>query len=196
MKRAFALLGAATLLAGSVLAGPEGVLKRARETRDQNNVRQGVASPAQPSQPVQPGRPPAPPAVPAPNPQLQQSLARVRANLAAIQPNSAVTPAQKHQLATNLLACAQGPGKPSLGTVTALADSLTAAFAQKPLADTSRNRLVSDLAAVLNPAKISPTRMQAIYNDVQAIFQANGTARRDAVQIADQVKAVGAETQR
>ena len=156
MKRAFALFGAATLLAGSVFAGPEGVLKRARETRDQNNVRQGVPSPAQPSQPGQPGRPAAPAVPTTPNTQLQQSLARVRANLAAIQANSTVTAGQKQQLTTNLLACAQGAGKPSPGTVAALADSLTAAFAQKPLSEGSRNRLVSDLAAVLNPSRIPP----------------------------------------
>jgi len=192
MKRVIALLGAATLLAGSVFAGPEIVLKRARETRDQNNVRQGVASPAQATQPAQPQ-----PATPtAPNPQLQQSLAKVRANLAAIQANATVTPGQKQQLSTNLLACATGASKPSMGTVAALSESLTAAFAQKPLSEGSRNRLVSDLAVVLNPAKYTATQMQAVCGDVQAIFQANGMARREAVQIADQVKAVAAETQR
>lgn len=189
------MLGAAMFLADSVFAGPEGVLKRARETRDQSNVRQGVPSPAQPAQPAQP-RPAAPAATTAPNPQLQQSLAKVKANLAAIQANSTVTPAQKQQLSTNLLACAQGASKPSLGTVAALAESLTAAFAQQPLSEASRNRLVSDLAAVLNPAKYTTTQMQAIYGDVQAIFQANGMARKDAVAIADQLRAVGAETQR
>jgi hypothetical protein len=38
--------------------------------------------------------------------------------------------------------------------------------------------------------------MEAIYADVQAIFQANGLARKDAVKIADQVRAVGAETRK
>ena len=56
--------------------------------------------------------------------------------------------------------------------------------------------MLSDLAAVLNPAKIQPAQMQAIYADIQAIFQANGMARKDAVKIVDQVKAVAAETQR
>jgi hypothetical protein len=195
MKRPFVLSGAAIFLTCSVFAGPEIVLKRARETRDQNNVRQGVASPAQPAQPAQP-RPAAPAATTAPNPQLQQSLAKVKVNLAAIQANAAVTPAQKQQLTTNLLACATGAGKPSMGTVAALAESLTAAFAQKPLSEANRNRLVSDLAVALNPAKYTATQMQAVYGDVQAIFQANGMVRKDAVAIADQVRAVGAETQR
>ena len=196
MKAAFALLGAVVLLAGSGFAQSDVIIKkRAQEIRDQNNVRQGIASPAQPAQPSQ-ARPATPAAPAAPNPLLQQNLAKVKANLAAIQANSAVTPAQKQQLTTNLLACAQGPGKPSQGTVAGLAESLTAAFAQKPLSEASRNRLVSDLAAVLNPAKIQAAQMQAIYGDIQAIFQANGMARKDAVKIVDQVKAVAAETQR
>jgi hypothetical protein len=193
MKRALALLGAATFVTTSIFAGPEAVLKRARETRDQNNVRQGVPLPAQPSQP---SRRTAPAASTAPNPLLQQNLVKVRSNLAAIRANSTVTAAQKQQLSTNLLACAQGASKPSPATVATLAESLTAAFVEKPLSQASRNRLVSDLAVVLNPAKYSAGQIQAVCNDVQAIFQANGTARRDAVKIADQVKAVAAETQR
>ena len=47
---------------------------------------------------------------------------------------------------------------------------------------------------MLNPANIQPAQMQAIYADIQAIFQANGTARKDAEKIVDQVKAIGAET--
>ena len=38
--------------------------------------------------------------------------------------------------------------------------------------------------------------MQAIYDDVQAIFQANGMARKDAVKMVDHVRAVAAETQK
>jgi hypothetical protein len=54
--------------------------------------------------------------------------------------------------------------------------------------------LLTDLAAVLNPANIQPTQMQAIFGDIQAIFQVNGIARKDAVKITDAVKAVAAET--
>jgi hypothetical protein len=194
MKPAFALVGAAVLLAGSVFAGPDVIIKkRAQEIRDQNNVRQGVASPSQPNQPAQRA---APATTTAPSTASQQSLAKVRADLAVIKPNSPVTPEQKQQLAKDLLASAQGTGKPSQATIAALADSLSAAFAQKPVSDADRNRLVSDLAAVLNPAKIQPTQMQAIHADIQAIFQANGMARNDAVKIVDHVKAVAAETQR
>ena len=94
------------------------------------------------------------------------------------------------------MAAAQGVNKPSQSTAASLANSLAAAFAEKPLADKYCSRLLSDLAAVLNPARIQAAQMQAIYADIQAIFQANGMASKDAMKIVDQVKAVGAETQR
>jgi hypothetical protein len=194
MKTVLSLVGAATLVAGSVFAGPDVIIKqRAKEIRDQNNVRQGVTSPGQAASPSQPS---APSASSAPSPVLQQSLAKVRADLAAFKPNSPVTPQQKLQLKNDLLASAQGAGKPSSATISVLADSLSAAFTQSAFPDKDRDRLVSRLAAVLNPANIQSAQMDAIYADVQAIFQANGLTRKDAVKIVDQVKAVGAETRK
>ncbi len=194
MKTALSLIGVVSLVAGAAIAGPDVIIKqRAKEIRDQNNVRQGVTPPSQTTQPGQP----APPSASTPaTTALQQSLARVKADLAAIKPNSAVTPQQNAQLSKDLLASAQGASKPSSATIAALADSLAAAFAQNSIPESGRNRLVSDLAAVLNPANIQPAQMQAIHADIQAIFQANGMARKDAVKIVDQVKAVAAETQR
>jgi hypothetical protein len=192
MKSALALLAAAALLASAAFAQSDVIIKkRAQEIRDQNNVRQGVATPSQSRPPSQPAASSSPTA---PTTLLQQNLAKVRSDLAAIQANATITPAQKQQMTKDLLACAQGSNKPSSATVAALAESLLAASAQKPLSDASRSRLVSDLAAVLNPANIQASQMQAVYADIQAIFQANGMARKDAVKIADQVKAVGAET--
>jgi hypothetical protein len=194
MKTVFALIGAIALVAGSVFGQADVIIKkRALEIRNQNNVQQGVVAP---SQPAQPGQPAAPAASSAPSPLLQQNLAKVRADLAAFKPNSPVTPQQKLQLKNDLLASAQGVGKPSPATISVLADSLSAAFTQTAVPDKDRDRLVSRLAAVLNPGRIQPAQMQAIYDDIQAIFQANGMARKDAVKIVDQVKVIGAETQK
>jgi len=194
IKTVLSLVGAATLVAGSVFAGPDVIIKqRAQEIRDQNNVRQGVTPPGQAASPSQPS---APSASSAPSPVLQQGLAKLRADLAAFKPNSPVTPQQKLQLKNDLLASAQGAGKPSSATISVLADSLSAAFTQSAFPDKDRDRLVSRLAAVLNPANIQSAQMDAIYADVQAIFQANGLTRKDAVKIVDQVKAVGAETRK
>ena len=184
------MIGAATLLAGSVVADPVIVKQRALELRNQNNVRQGVTPPGQPAQPA-----PTPGTSASPTP-IQQSTAKLRADLTAIKANPPATAEQKQQIARDLMAAAQGANKPSQSTAAGLANSLATAFAEKPLADKDCSRLVSDLAAVLNPAKIQPAQMQAIYADIQAIFQANGMARKDALKIADQAKAIGAETQR
>jgi hypothetical protein len=191
MKTLFALIGATVLVAGNAFAQADVIIKkRALEIRNQNNVQQGVAAPNQPAQPGQPA------ASSAPSPLLQQNLAKVRADLAVFKPNSPVTPQQKLQLKNDLLASAQGVGKPLPATISVLADSLSAAFTQTAVPDKDRDRLVSRLAAVLNPGRIQPAQMQAIYDDIQAIFQANGMARKDAVKIVDQVKVIGAETQK
>jgi hypothetical protein len=191
MKSFLALIGAIALVESSAFAQADVIIKkRALEIRNQNNVQQGVAAPNQPAQPGQPA------ASSAPSPLLQQNLAKVRADLAAFKPNSPVTPQQKLQLKNDLIASAQGTGKPSPATISVLADSLSAAFTQTAVPDKDRDRLVSRLAAVLNPGRIQPAQMQAIYDDIQAIFQANGMARKDAVKIVDQVKVIGAETQK
>jgi hypothetical protein len=160
MKRAFVFLGAVILLTGNAFAQADVIIKkRAQEIRDQNNVRQGVAPP---SQPAHPATTPAASASPTP---IQQSVARLRADLTAIKAQAKVTAEQKQQITRDLIALAHGASKPSQPTAANLADGLSAAFAEKPLADKDCSRLLSDLAAVLNPVKI-----------------------------VDQVKAVGAET--
>jgi hypothetical protein len=189
MKRAFVLIGAATLLAGSAFGQADVIIKkRAQEIRDQNNVRQGVRPPSQSSQPAT-----VPAASASPTP-VQKSVAKLRADFSAIKGQAKLTAEQKQQITKDLIALAHGANKPSQPTAANLADGLATAFAEKPLADKDLNRLLSDLAAVHNPARIQPDRMQAVYADIQAIFQANGMARKDAVKIVDQVKAVGAET--
>ena len=189
MKLAFVLLSAATLLTGNAFAQADVIIKkRAQEIRDQNNVRQGVAPPSQPAQPV------TTPATSASATPIQQSVAKLRTDLAAIKANTKITAEQKQQITKDLIAVAHGANKPSQPTAANLADGLSASFAEKPLADRDLSRLLSNLAAVLNPAKIQASQMQAVYADIQAIFQANGMARKDAVKLVEQVKAVGAET--
>lgn len=191
MKTVLALLGLALLPSGNVFAQSDVIIKKhALELRDQNNVRQGVTPPSQPARPAT-----TPVKATSPTP-IQQSIAKLRADLTAIPANATVTAEQKQQITKDLLAVAQGANKPSQATAANLSGSLTAAFAEKPLAEKDCGRLLSDLAAVLNPANIQAAQMQVIYGDIQAIFQANGMARKDAVKIVDQVKAIAAETQR
>jgi len=191
MKTVLSLIGATALVSGSVFAGSqEIILQRAREIRNQNNVQQGIAAPTQPAQPA---TAPATSASPTP---IQRSLAKLRADLEGIKPNAPATANQKQQILLDLMAVAQGANKPSQPVAANLANSLAALFAEKPLPNKDCGRMLSDLAAVLNPARIPPAQMRAIYADIQAIFQANGMDRKEAVKIVDQVKAVGAETQK
>ena len=183
MKTALACLALFALLTGSLHAavGSDNIIKqRAKEIRDQNNVRQGVAAPTQ--QP-QPGAP----ATPAPTP-LSQGATRLQSDLATIQADATITPEFKQKLANDITATAQG-GKPTPEAATKLAASLSAAFATKPLSATSRARLVQELDALLNPGKYPQAKPDAIYTDIQAIFQDNGLERKKAVALVEDVKA-------
>jgi hypothetical protein len=186
MKTTSALL-CATFLAVTAFADPSVIIKeRAKELSNQNNVQQGVASPSQPQS--SPGA--KPPAVATP---LQVCIAHLRADLAAFKSDAAPTVAQKQQLTQHLIATAQST-KPSQPTASKLADDLSAALSQNSMSATDRDRLLSDINAALNPEKFQPDQLKAIYADAQAIFQVAGLKRNAAVAIADDIKAIAAET--
>jgi hypothetical protein len=190
MKTTLGLIGAATVFAGNLFGGSQEIIKqRAKELVNENNVRQGVPPP------VTPSAAPSTFAAPA-NPQQQQALARLKADLAAIKPNASVTAEQKQQLAKDIIAAAGGASKPSHTSATALAEDMSAALAGNLMPDTSRARLVQELDAVLNPTKYPQAKMEGIFSDIQAIFQTSGAARKDAVKISDSVKAIAAEVRK
>lgn len=183
------LIASGSLLAlNSFAAGSEAIIKqRAKELSNQNNVRQGVPSPATPQTPANQTAPP---------PVALTPMAKLQTDVAAIKPNSQVTPAQKQQLARDLTALAQGPKKPSSGAVNKLAEDMSAALSQKALSEGTRSRLVQDLNGALNPGNLQPTQMQDIVSDVQAVFQTAGLPRKDAVAIGEDVKAVAGDLQK
>src|SRR5436190_8115245 len=183
MKTSLAIFVAVVCSLACVLAGPESIIKeRAKELRDQNNVRQGVAPPTQ--APVT-STMPAPPA-------LTASLVRFQTELGTLNMGTPATAEQKQKMVQELALAPQGP-KPSRTALAKLTDDLSAAFAEKPLNPTSRARLVQELDAVLNPGKYPQAKREGIFADVQAIFQENGLSRNKAVTIADDVKAISAE---
>ena len=186
MKTILLLCSAAGFLAASALAGPEVIIReRAKELRDQNNVRQGVAPPTEASQP--PALPNAPAA-----PTLSPALVRFQSSLAAIKADNPPTAEQQQKLSQDLLASAQGQ-KPSLASATKLSEDLAQAFTEKPLSSTSCARLTQELDAVLNPGKYPQAKLEGIFADIQAIFQENGLARSRAVAIANDVKKLSEE---
>ena len=189
----FVLVGVGSLMAlNAVAAGSEAIIKqRAKDLSNQNNVRQGVAPPSQnPAAAPKPAT--AAPAALTP----QQALAKLQTDLGAIKVGSTATAAQKQQLARDFTLLAQGSRKPSPAAANKLAEDIAAALAQKPLTEGSRSRLAQNLNAVLNPGNISASQMNEIVSDVQAIFQVSGLPRKDAVAIADSVKAIAAELQK
>jgi hypothetical protein len=173
----------AALLAANAFGGGEAIVKeRAKELNNQNNVRQGAPPPA--SQP----------AAPAPTPATPSAMSKFQTDLAAIATGSILSTEQKQLLTRDLLAMAQG-AKPSPAAVSRLAEKLAAACAEKQLPAASRARLAVDLDAILNPAKYPQAKWDAIYADIQAIFQDNSASRKTAMAIAEEAKTVAREIQ-
>ena len=176
-----------------VLAGPETIIReRAKELSNQNNVRQGVASPAQPVQSAQPA---STPGVSAASAWQAAGAGRLPADLAAIKLNTPV-PVTQNQLITQDIMAIAGVTKVSSTTAAKLAHSLSETLASKSLAPAERSRLVQDLNAVLGNPNLPSAQMQAVLADIQAIFQANGLTRNAAVEVVNNVKAVTAEAQK
>lgn len=191
MRITFAVFAATSLFSTLLHADPGVIIReRAKELRDQNNVRQGVAAPTQPNQPAAAASASAPAA-----PTLSSGLLRFNTEINAIKTDSTVTPDQQQKLAQDLVAGAQGP-KPSLATASRLAADVSAAFTEKPLSPTSRARFVQELDAVFNPIKYPMAKLDGILKDIQAIFQENGLARSKALVIANDVKAISDEIQK
>jgi carbamoyl-phosphate synthase small subunit len=153
MKATFAAWGLTALLTGSVLAGTETIIKqRAKELRDQNNVRQGVAAPTQPAAATPTATAPA----------VSAAVTRLHADLAALKAGTPATPQQKQKLIQDLIAVAES-AKPSQAAATKLADDVIAAFVEKPLSSASRSRFVQELDAILNPTKYPQAKPDGIF---------------------------------
>lgn len=195
MKTRFVLALAAVLVAGGTAFGQGSAViikQRAKELRDQNNVEQGVPSPAPPVPSSAPAA--ATPSTPAaPLTPQQQLLVRLRSDLFAIKPEAQASAGMKQRLARDLIAAAQGPDKPSPAAAAKLAEDLASALSEKLLSNATRTRLLQDVNAVLNPQKLPQYQLSDIVGDIQAIFQANNLDRKEAAAIAEDAKALATE---
>ena len=167
------------------------VKRRAKETVNQSNVRQGVPPSAQ----TQPVAPPAVGAAPANTVPQAQTLIALKGDLAGFKTGTAVTEAQKQQFTINLAKAARG-NKPSLGTVKKFVDSLSSALSSASLTDEHRARLAGDIDAVLNSRGLSTSAFDKTIEDTQAILQVGSVPRTTAISVAADLKAVGAEVRR
>jgi hypothetical protein len=175
------LLGAFALT-----AGPEQIIKqRAKDLRDQNNARQGVAPPA-PAPVTRPA--PAISAMPA-----QPPLNRLTADLVNIKTNSTVTQAQIQSFSRNLAAAAQGARKPSSATLSKLANDLLPAVAIHPLSTNGRSRLLQNLMALVNGNGITAAQLNDVVLDIQEVLKKAGIPAETAKLIAEDARAAGRE---
>jgi hypothetical protein len=165
-------------------------IQRAHQVVDENNVRQGVPSPAQTA-------PAAPKTSGAPSNYVTQaqSLAALQHDLAGFKPGTPVTTAQRQQLTVDLAKAGRGP-KPTLETLNKFVGSLTAAWSDAILTPEQQARLAADLDAVLNSRALSAAQFDKIIADTQAILQVGTIKRSQAQSIVADLKAVGAEVRR
>ncbi len=185
-------------LAASVALGQGSAViikNRAKETVNQNNVRQGVAPPSQATPPPAPA--PAPiPAGPLPTVVTPaQGIGRLKAGIAGFKTGSIPTAEQKQQFIKDLAVTARSV-KPSLPTVTKFVDSLAVGLSEATLTPEQQGRLAQNLEATLNSKPLPASQFDAIIADVQAIMQVGGIKRTPASSIANNLKAVGAEVRR
>jgi hypothetical protein len=167
------------------------VKRRAKETVNQSNVRQGVPPPAQ----THPVAPPAVGTAPANTVPQAQTLTALKSDLAGFKIGTAVTEAQRQQFTVNLAKAARG-NKPSLGTVKKFVASLSSALSSASLTDEQRARLAGDIDAVLNSRGLSTSAFDKTIEDTQAILQVGSVPRTMAISVAADLKAVGAEVRR
>lgn len=190
MKTFFCLIAIVLGVAPQIHAqGAVGAIakQRAHEVVNQNNVRQGIGSPAAAT---------AATATPqSTRPLPADPLSKLKADLQTISGGSAVSAELKKQLATNMLACARGSKKPSHTAVQKFADNISSALAGKSLEANVVARLAQDINLALNGASLSDERMTQITDDVQAILQTGGVTRGLAVNMAGELKAIVAEMQ-
>jgi hypothetical protein len=167
------------------------IKRRAKETANQNNVRQGVPSPAPTPTPT-----PRPAAPATPNQTTAaQSLVNLRADLAGFKTGAAATADQKQKFIRNLALSARGK-KPSLPTVQKFVNSLTTALTSATLTTEQQARLAQNLDSVLNSKPLPAAQFDKIIEDTQAILEVGTVKRAVAVNIATELKAIGAEVRR
>lgn len=159
--------------------------QRAQELRDQNNVRQGVPSPAAPvvSAPATGG-------ATAPAGGGAATLKPLESALRALTGQPTVNASAKEALVQQLLAAARGPQKPPRSAVQGLVDSLAACLSGATLEESELQRLATNLFALMNAATVSQDRLRQILDDVQAILQVGGVRRAQAVGVTGQLRQI------
>lgn len=107
--------------------------------------------------------------------------------------NAAAAAEQKVSLLNNLTAAAQG-AKASSANVKKLAGEFMTSLPAHPKISPQSTKLARNVHALFNGAHLNATQQETLLNDVKKILTDAGVSEDDAVKIADDLKAVAAET--
>jgi len=172
------------------------ITQRARDLRDQNNAQQGVPPKSQPgtgtsgsASPATQAQTPKTPTPTSPAQIQQQSINKIKNDIAAFLSEEKVSQDKIQKFATNLTTTARGPRKPSADTISKLATAIGTQLAGKTMGSADQLRLAENLDTVVNGAKLSKLQTEAYVSDVQKILQGAGVKSEDAAAVASEVKA-------
>ena len=187
MRTTFIILAIVVWSMGSLLAGPQELVKeRAKGVRDRNNERQGVPPSPPPAQP--PASATAPPTARAaakPTP-----TAKIKSDLLAWQSQKAVSAEAKKEFVGNLQTAVRGSKSPSTESLEKLTESLATALAGKSLGANQLSRLVQNINLALNSAGLSEERRDEVAAEVQSDLESAGATPASAATAATDLKAV------
>ena len=123
----------------------------------------------------------------------QANLHKLKSDLTAIKAGSTVTEEQKQQLGASLQACVSGSTIPSQESTQALASSLSAAMADGKVSSTEKAQIAGAVQTVLASAGVPQAEVEALVANAQSILVSSGVSKETATQIANDLKAIGAE---
>ncbi|MBC8094409.1 MAG: hypothetical protein H7Y43_01230 [Akkermansiaceae bacterium] len=126
----------------------------------------------------------------------QQHIARLKADLADVRSSGNVTEQAKRQFARNLMAVAQGTPRPSTNSLTALANSLLPALADRKIPVSAHDRLVEKLVVVMNSRGLSAARANEITEEARTALANSGVAAEAAAQVATDLQTIATEVRK
>lgn len=199
MKKYFFALAALVLSASAVFAGMETIPQRARDLGPKINQRHQDAmegAPAAPAGKPAPAAQPQPPAAPPTPTTAQQSLAKLKADIAAVRKSGKPAPEQKKEFVNDLFAAVRGNSQPSPAAVAKFAGSFLSAVAPKSVALTNDTKVVQAIILSLNSGGLSMTRLSEINDEFAQHLTTAGLTAGDAASVAADLKAVVADIQK
>jgi hypothetical protein len=125
-----------------------------------------------------------------------QAIQRVMADLSAVRPAGQITPANRRQLVASLRAAALGNNRPSDLTLMCLVNDLLATWPRPPWTISQRQQLAIDFVRLLNSESLTPSELQAVLNDAQAVLLGGGLLPMAVDTLLNDLAAVAAEVRK